>query len=310
MQKPWLLSIIVFACLATFTIFSYNHNQDKVYELNSVKPARIISLSPNLTEILFALGLDEKIIAVSSDSDYPPDAASKSKVGTFWQPNTEAIIAARPDLVVCESFDQQMAVAKILRRTGLNVLVLRIESIRELFSAIEKIGQAARCTTAAQQLAADIKNQLDHIRAMSSSTGKVKVLWVVQTEPLRVAGRNTFVNEIVELAGGQNTIGPTIDQYPSVGTEEIIGCGTEVVIQPAMGAENIHKQQIAAEKFWSRFTNLPAVKNKRIYVIDADTTLRLGPRLPQGLQTVAQCLHPELFTQPKESNQKMERTDG
>ena len=189
-------------------------------------------------------------------------------------------------------------------------MALRVESIEELFSAIEKIGQAAGCTTAAQQLAADIKNQLDQIQAMSSSTGKVKVLWVVQTEPLRVAGVNTFVNEIIELAGGQNTIGPTIDQYPSISTEEIIGCGTEVIIQSAMGAENIHKQQIAAEEFWSRFANLPAVKNKRIYVIDADTTLRLGPRLPQGLQTVARLLHPELFTQPQESNQEMKRTDG
>jgi iron complex transport system substrate-binding protein len=273
-------------------------------------PQRIVSLSPNLTEIVFALGLGNRVVAVSSNCDWPAEAKTRTKVGTFWQPNTEAIIAAKPDLVVCESFDQQMAAAKTLRRTGLNILALRVESIEEFFSAIEKIGQAAGCTTAAQQLAADIKNQLDQIQAMSSSTGKVKVLWVVQTEPLRVAGVNTFVNEIVELAGGQNTIGPTIDQYPSISTEEIIGCGTEVVIQSAMGAENIHKQQIAAEEFWSRFANLPAVKNKRIYVIDADTTLRLGPRLPQGLQTVARLLHPELFTQPQESNQEMKRTDG
>ncbi|MFZ0033641.1 MAG: helical backbone metal receptor, partial [Sedimentisphaerales bacterium] len=144
MRKLWLLLIIAFACLATFAIVSYNHNRDKVYESNpanlSKKPARIISLAPNLTEILFALGLDEKIIAVSNDSDYPPETATKKKVGTFWQPNTEAVIAARPDLVVCESFDQQMAVAETLRRTGLNVLTLRVESFRELFSAIEKIG--------------------------------------------------------------------------------------------------------------------------------------------------------------------------
>jgi iron complex transport system substrate-binding protein len=273
-------------------------------------PQRIVSLSPNLTEILFALGLGDRVAAVSSNCDWPPEAKTKPKVGTFWQPNPEAIIAARPDLLVCESFDQQMTVAKTLKRTGLNILTLRVESIGELFSAITEIGQAAGCSAAAEQLAADIRSRLDHIRAVSSSTRKARVLWVVQTEPLRVAGVNTFVNEIVELAGGQNAVAPTIDQYPAVGTEEIISCGAEVIIQSAMGAENIHKQQIAAEQFWSRFTNLPAVKNKRIYVIDADTVLRLGPRLPQGLQTTAQCLHPELFTQPPKPRQGTEQTDG
>jgi iron complex transport system substrate-binding protein len=269
----------------------------------SILPQRIVSLSPNLTEILFALGLDDKVVAVSSNCDWPPEAKTKPKVGTFWQPNTEIIIATKPDLVVCESFDQQMAIVKTLRRTGLNILTLRVESIRELFSAITEIGQAVGCMDKAQQLAADIRTQLNQIRAKSSSARKLKVLWVVQTEPLRVAGVNTFVNEIIELAGGQNAIGPTIDQYPAVGTEEIISCGAEVIIQPAMETKDIAKQQTAAEQFWSRFTNLPAVKNKRIYVIDADTVLRLGPRLPQGAQKVAQCLHPELFTEPQKPGQ-------
>ncbi len=276
----------------------------------STLPQRIVSLSPNLTEILFALGLGNRVAAVSSNCDWPAEAKAKPKVGTFWQPNTEAIIAARPDLVVCESFDQQRTVAKTLKRTGLNILTLRVESIEGLFSAITEIGYAAGCPAAAEQLATGIRNRLDHIRAMSSPARKVRVLWVVQTEPVRIAGVNTFVNEIVELAGGQNAIAPTIDQYPAVGTEEIIGCGAEVIIQSAMGTENIHKQQIAAEQFWSRFTNLPAVKDKRIYVIDADTVLRLGPRLPQGLQTTAQCLHPELFTQPPKPVQGTEQTDG
>jgi iron complex transport system substrate-binding protein len=294
MRKLWLLSIIAFACLATFTIVSYNHNQSKVYKSNSAdssnKPARIISLAPNLTEILFALGLDEKIIAVSSDSDYPPQAAKKEKVGSFWQPNTETIIAAKPDLVVCETFLQQNEAAQALKRAGLNVLSLRVESIDELFATIRSIGQATGCTEKAEQLAAGIKEELDQIREASSSLQKVKVMWVIQTEPVRMAGVNTFVNEIIELAGGQNAIAPTGDQYPSISTEEIIGCGAEVIIQSAMGKQDIQKQQADAEEFWSRFANLPAVKDKRIYVINPDTVLRLGPRVGEGAQAVAQCL--------------------
>jgi iron complex transport system substrate-binding protein len=223
-------------------------------------------------------------------------------MGTFWQPNSEVIIAARPDLVVCETFLQQKETAQTLKRAGLNVLSLRVESIEELFSAIAKISQAAGCDERGERLAADINDQLGQIRAKTASARKAKVLWVMETERLRVAGVNTFVNEIIELAGGQNAIEPTGDQYPSIGTEVILGCGAEVIIQSAMGTTDIQKQQTAAENFWSRFTNLPAVKDKRVYVINPDTVLRLGPRLPQGAISVAKLLHPELFAQADDPN--------
>jgi iron complex transport system substrate-binding protein len=271
---------------------------------------RILSLSPNLTEIVFALGLGDRIVGVSSDSDWPAEAKAKPKVGTFWQPNTEAVIAARPDLVVCETFPQQKEVAETLKRAGLNVLSLRVESIDELFSAIAQIGVAADCNTAAEQLTANVEEELGRIKSMSSTCEKVKVLWVIQTEPVRVAGVNTFINEIIELAGGQNAIMSTVDQYPSIGTEEIISCGAEVIIQSAMGSENVAGQQKEAEEFWSKFPKLPAVKNKMIYVIDADTVLRLGPRLPEGIKTITRFLHPELFVRLQEKNQETGNTDG
>lgn len=273
-------------------------------------PQRIVSLSPNLTEIVFALGLGEKVVGVSNNCDWPAEAKTKPKMGTFWQPNTEAIIAAKPDLVVCESFLQQKEVAETLKRAGLRVLSLRAESIEELFNAIIQIGSATGCLDKAEALTAKIKGELDEIRAKASSAKKVKVLWAVQTEPMRVVGVKTFVNEIIDLAGGQNVIAPTGDQYPSISTEVILGCGAEVIIQSAMGSENIPGQQKAAEEFWSRYANLPAVKDKKIYVIDPDTVFRLGPRLPQGVEGVAKLLHPELFEKTMEPNEATGRTDG
>ena len=265
-------------------------------------PHRIVSLSPNLTEIVFALGLGDRVGGVSNNCDWPVEAKQKPKMGTFWQPNTEVIIAAKPDLVVCESFLQHKEVAETLKRAGLRVVSLRVESIDELYNAITQIGSAAGCPDKAEVLAAKIKSDLDQIRAKASSAKKVKVLWAVQTEPMRVVGVKTFVNEIINLAGGQNVIAPTGDQYPSVGTEAILTSGAEVIIQSAMGTEDITKQQEAAEKFWNRFANLPAVKDKKVYVIEADTVLRLGPRLPEGAMAVAKLLHPELFSQPKDPN--------
>ncbi|MGB7581708.1 MAG: cobalamin-binding protein [Sedimentisphaerales bacterium] len=266
-------------------------------------PHRIVSLSPNLTEIVFALGLGDRVVGVSNNCDWPAEVKQKPKMGTFWQPNTEVVITAKPDLVVCESFLQQKEVAETLKRAGLNVLSLRVESIEEFYNAILSIGQATGCPDKAEPLAAKIKNELDQIRTKASSAKKVKVLWAVQTEPMRVVGIKTFVNEIIDLAGGQNVISPTGDQYPSVGTETILTSGAEVIIQSAMGTEDITKQQETAEKFWSRYANLPAVKDKKVYVLEADTVLRLGPRLPEGAMAVAKLLHPELFSQPKDPNQ-------
>jgi iron complex transport system substrate-binding protein len=222
-------------------------------------------------------------------------------VGTFWQPNTETIIAAKPDLVVTLWFEQQKSVAEALKRLGYRVLTLKIESIEELLTAIKDIGAATDTQNRADQLVEDIARRLNVLQSKVAPTNKVKVLWVVQAEPLRVAGRGTFLNELIELAGGENAIGPTIQQYPPVGGEELLSCGAEIIIQSAMGTTDTRAQQQAAERFWSRWGTLPAVKNKRIHVVQRDTTLRLGPRLCEGLELITRCLHPEIHKREQET---------
>ena len=310
MKRLWILLIIAFILAIVLFVPLIGHHRRKVSGLNpdnfQNRPARIVSLAPNLTEILFALGLRERIVAVSNGSNYPPEAANKKKIGTFWQPNTEAVIASKPDLVITlrTRTEQQKSVADSLNRLGYKVLTLKIEKIQELLTAIQKIGTAADCRQRADELVENISNQLNNLQLKLSLANKVKVLWVVQVEPLRVAGRNTFINEMIELAGGENAIGPTISQYPQIGTEELLTCGAEAIIQSAMGTGNIRGQQQAAEAFWSKFAALPAVKNNRIYVIDPDTTLRLGPRLPQGAETIARCLQPDSFKRTGDSAQQ------
>jgi len=260
-------------------------------------PGRIVCLAPNLTEILFALGLEDRIAAVSSDSNWPAAATQKPTVGTFWPPNIEAIIATKPDLVVTLGFQQQKNVARRLRRMGYNTLTLKIESIRELFAAIDKIGVVTVRQNAAEDLTKRIKAELNNISTMLANRPKLKVLWVMQTEPLRAAGRDTFINELIEFAGGENAIGRTIHQYPPIGAEQVIASAPDVIIQPAMGPADLAKQQAAAEKFWNskKWQNVPAAKNGRIYVVPADTVSRLGPRIYHGAETIGRCLHPEVF---------------
>jgi len=310
-KKIWILLIIAIgSSLCGFGLY-WHAGLDKTVQPGETlrsgnSPTRIVSLAPNLTEILFALELDEKIVGVSNNSDYPAAAANKKKVGSFWRPNIETIIAAKPDLVVTlqTRTGQQKSVSDSLRRLGFKVLTLKIEKIEELFTAIREIGKATDCQQLSGEVVKNISNKLNLVQSKVSPANKVRVLWVVQVEPLRVAGRNTFINELIELAGGENAIGRTVSQYPQIGTEELLACGAETIIQSAMGKSNISEQQKAAERFWSRRLTLPAVKNNRIYVIEADTALRLGPRLPEGAETVARCLHPDSFERTRDCGQQ------
>jgi len=259
------------------------------------RAGRIVSLAPNITEILFAIGLGDEIVGVTLDSDYPPAAMEKPKVGTFWQPDIEAVVAARPDMVITLGFEQQKNLAERLRRIGYNSLIVNIEKVGDLFAVIEKIGSATGRKLQAYELISRIRTKLQQLASLLGAEDKVRVLWVVQREPLRVAGRDTFVNEMIELAGGENAIGPTVHKYPPIGFEQVIACDAAVIIEPAMGGEKIDSQRDRALQHWSEFKYLPAVANRRVYVIQGDTVSRLGPRLYEGTAAIARCLRPHLF---------------
>ena len=279
---------------AGFALFGRQQQSESATGLPS-RPERIVSMAPNLTEILFALGLNDKIVGVAIGSDYPPAALNKPKMGSFWQPSIEAVIAAKPDVVITLGFRQQRDLARRLKRIGYNGLTVNIEKVSELFEAIGKIGKATGRGTQANELVRGIRDKLDNLSALLGAEKKITVLWVVQREPLRVAGRNTFVNEMIELAGGENAIGQTIHKYPPIGAEQVYACGADVIIEPAVIEADPAGQQAGAVKYWSRFKNVPAVKNNRVYVIDGDIVSRLGPRLYEGVETIARCLRPELF---------------
>lgn len=291
MKKLWLPLLLCLLVCAILIIYGSQKNQEANISPPVKNPERIVSLAPDITEILFALGLGDKIIAVDSDSDYPPEAADKQKVGTFWKPSIEAILTMKPDLVITQWFAEQKSAADTMEQLGYKTLVLSMQKFSELSQVINKIGKATGTPDKAKQLANDIENKINELKAKYNRTEKLKVLWVIQEEPLRVAGRDTFLNELIEAAGGENAIGKTLQQYPSISSEVIISCDAEVIIQSAMSKDNLEFQQKDAENFWSKYPNLPAVKNGKIFVLYSDTLLRLGPRLPEGIEIIADCLY-------------------
>ncbi len=293
MSRWWLLSVglgvwLVFgAALRPAPRVSPNPGTDRRRE-----PTRIVSMAPDLTEILFALGLGDRVAGVTQDSDYPPAALAKPRVGTFWRPSLEVVIATRPDLVVTLASEQQKELSQRLIRMGYHCLTVEIERVEDLFRAFSTIGDAAGVPERARELSEQIRTEVHQLQTQIAGLPPVKVLWVVQREPLRAAGRDTFVNQMIELAGGQNVVGPTLHKYPPVGAEQVIAAAPDVIIEPAMVKGSLDAQRRQAFTYWGRYGNVPAAAHGRIYVIEGDTVSRLGPRLPAGIAAIARCLRP------------------
>ncbi len=291
----WLLLIILCWMAAGFALsYPLQRRQSQVPPM-PVRVDKVVSMAPSLTEILFAIGLNEEIVGVTQYSDYPAAAKEKPKVGSFWQPNIEAVVAAKPSLVVLLGFPQQKSLSERLRRIGYKTVTVSIETVNDLFEATVEIGAATARQQQADELISNIKEKLQALSSLVGAKAKVRVLWVVQREPLRVAGRDTFVNQMIELAGGENAIGPTVHKYPPIGAEQVIISRPEVIIEPDMGQEDLTAQRDTAMRYWSKFKNVPAVTNGRVYVIPGGAVSRLGPRLYEGTETIARCLRPHLF---------------
>lgn len=254
-------------------------------------PQRIVSLAPNVTEILFALGAGDKVVGVSNNSDYPEPAKKITRVGTFWKPDTETVVSLEPELVITLSFSQQKQTARTLESLGYNVLTLEIEKIPDLYEAIKKIADAAGCSETGERLAGELKSKIAALESKYKSESPKKVLWVIQNDPIRTAGRETFINRLIEIAGGENIVPPSLQKYPSLPTEELLARSPEVIIHSAATGVDVKAQRETIRRKWEKWRQIPAVKNKRIYIINPDTVQRLGPRLPSGIKTVARCLH-------------------
>jgi iron complex transport system substrate-binding protein len=290
----WLLIFVLGWAAAGFAMFGEG-DDGETSKATAGLPQRIVSMAPNLTELLFALGLEEEIVGVTAYSDYPEAAKDKAVMGTFWQPNIEAIVSAGTDMVVTLGFDQQTTLAGRLRRLGYETLTVDIETVEQLFDAIDAIGAATGKGLEARELSGRLRGSLDGISELVADKEPLKVLWIIQLSPLRVAGTETFVNELIELGGGVNAMGPTINKYPPIGFEQVISSDADVIIEAAAPGTDLLKRRGELLEYFGRFGDVEAVKNKRIYVIDGDTVSRLGARIDEGVETIAGCIRPELF---------------
>ena len=247
------------------------------------KKSRYISLAPSTTEILFALGLADNIAGVSSFCNYPEEARGKPKVGNFSSPNIEKILSLKPDYIFCTGLEQAQTVQE-LRRLELNVYVSDPSGIEELFDSIGKIGKI----TAKEKEAGELIHKMrDNIAAVSEKVRlipqdkRVKVFMEIWHEPLMTAGRGSFVDELITLAGGINVAHEVVRPYCNYSAEKVVDFNPQVIILAYMDKQSPLK--LVENRFgWKQ---IDAVKNKRVFNdIDPDTLLRPGPRVSEGVK--------------------------
>jgi len=252
--------------------------------------ARYISLAPSTTEILFALGLDEEIVGVSSYCNYPQEAFKKPKVGNFSEPSLEKIISLKPDYIFCTGLEQAPIIGQ-LKRLGFNVYVSDPSNLDELLQSILEIGSITSREKQSLRLVSDMQQSIsriqDKVRSIPQNK-RIKVFIEVWHDPLTTAGNGSYIDAVLNLAGGINIAHDTKRAYSIFSSEEVIKRDPECIILAYMDKEAPLK--LVKDRFgWNQIT---AVKNDKVFNdINPDILLRPGPRIAVGINEIYKKLY-------------------
>jgi iron complex transport system substrate-binding protein len=268
-------------------------------------PNTIISLAPSNTEILFALGLDNKVVAVTKYCNYPYNftawiaAGNMTSVGDFSEPNMEVIASLNPDLILATAGVQGETV-DTMRSLGYKVLVLDPTNITGVFKDIELVGKATGKNAEATALVNSLNNRIDKVvNKVANATTKPKVYYEVWYDPTSLwsAGSKAWQNELIEKAGGTNIFADQPLDYFQSSAEAVVDRNPDVIVLPAegMGSGEPFWVSLEAVKARPAWDSISAVQNDRLYMVDSDTIARAGPRVADAIEQLAAFIHPELF---------------
>jgi len=257
-------------------------------------PQRIISLAPNITETLFALGLDSRIVGVSLFSNYPKGASRKPRVGNFINPSLERIVALSPDLVIATANGTRKETVLQLERMGIVTYVIAPREFEDIFMMIRDLGGITGREQEALALTEDLRRRVDRVKARTKDREMPRVFLQIGINPLVSVGKDTIHNRLITLAGGINIFGDVDIAYPRVSIERVIAKGPDIIIMTDMRRGGGFARE---QDKWRQWTDIPAVRNGRIYVIDSDVADRFSPRIVDGLEALAGIIHPEVMKQ-------------
>ena len=271
------------------------------------KPAkRIISTSPSITETLFELGLKDRVVAVTDFCKYPLEACQLPSIGGMINPNMETVVSLNPDLIIHSSGNQK--IASNAKSLGISTLEVDMGNLKEIFATIKKLGTALNSQEQAKDLLLHLNEGIGFYQERLQGLPKKEVLLLLgdSSDPSRdlyAVGPGTFLNELLELSGGNNIIRNSPARYPKLSKEYIIEKSPEIIIEAGPKSNLPQKEIDLRIQEWHRFPTIKAVKNKQIYFIGADYILIPGPRILKIIDRFSKAIHPEIFeVQTEKSN--------
>jgi iron complex transport system substrate-binding protein len=255
------------------------------------KIERVISLAPNLTEIIYAVGGGGQLVGNTTFCNYPPEAKNVAKVGDTLQPSIERILALRPQLVLVSTASQLEAFTKQLNEQQIAVYITDPGDLEGVFRSILGVGDLLNQSAGAAELVKQLRTRTEAVEHAVAGRPAVSVFFQLSGQPLYTAGKSSFVTNLIERAGGRSVTADVNEAWPRLSNEAAVASRPEAIIM--LSAESMGAA--ANTNVAAALRNSPAVKNGRLYVIDGELLTRPGPRLVDGLEQIARALHAEAF---------------
>jgi len=254
-------------------------------------PSRIVSLVPSVTEIVFALGGEARLVGVTDFCDFPPAARQKPSVGGMVSPSLEVIATLKPDLVIATNAGNRAETVAQLERLRISTYLVSVERLADLPDVIARLGELTGRQAAVAELTERLERRIREVGEAVKPFRRPRVLYVLWPEPLIVPGRAAIVTEMIQLAGGTSITAGNAEAYPRYSLEAAVAGAPEVIILASHGSGS---PPMSREK-WHRLASLPAIKAGRIHSVDGNLLHRYGPRIVDGLEALARVIHPAAF---------------
>ncbi len=247
---------------------------------------RAVSLAPNLTEIVFAVGAGDRLVGVTTYCNYPAQAQEIRKIGDTINPNIETIIALKPQIVLVSTASQIETFTRQLEQQNIAVFVTNPNGLDDIYKSVEKIGELFGRQENACQVVGNMQKRVADIQAKTNTVNRVTVFLQISKEPLVTVGKATFFTDLIERAGGISLTKDVATAYPRLSKETALALNPEAIIL-SDSEDNREPNDV--------FKNSPAVKNGKVFRVDADILSRPAPRIVDALELIARDLHPESF---------------
>jgi iron complex transport system substrate-binding protein len=257
-------------------------------------PARIVSLVPSVTEIVFSLGAQDRLVGRTDFCDYPAAVRGKPSVGGMVNPSLETLVALKPDLVVATNEGNREETVRQLERLRIPIYLVHANRVAETVDLIERVGALTGRQADVPRLTGEMLGRIEKVRRAVAPFPRPRVLYVLWPDPLIVPGRASMLTELIDIAGGASITAADGDAYPRFSLEAAVARAPEVIILADHSTGSSTAGRSAPEK-WQQLVSVPAIRAGRLHSADLSILHRYGPRVPEGLEMLARMIHPEAF---------------